>query len=165
MSDISAINVSDYLTNKAIEQSDPLTLMQALKLTYIAQGFHLSLTDKPFFYEKIEAWKHGPVIQELYDHLRSIKEKESYLIKTKQEESNVQFNEKQRDILTVVFGKYAKISAWDLSVMTHKRGTPWNKTYSNNPYGVIDENLIKEHFQTIVSPRSFIILFADIKHS
>ena len=69
METVTAIDVSNYLTNKAIDQNRPLTVMQALKLTYLAQGYHLSLEDKPFFKEQVEAWKYGPVIRELYDYL------------------------------------------------------------------------------------------------
>ena len=165
MSSVSSINVSNYFTNKAINESDPLTVMQALKLTYIAQGFHLSLKDGPFFQENIEAWRHGPVVRELYDHLCKIKNQEegNHLIEQPQR-SDVQFNEKQKDILTVVFGKYANISAWDLSEMTHKRGTPWEVTYSSNPNSVIDLDLIKEHFKSIISPFSFAILLEEIKY-
>ena len=163
MSDITAINVSDCFTNKAIEQKDPLTVMQALKLTYIAQGFHLSLTEKLFYSENIEAWKHGPVVQTLYNHLCQIKS-ENHIIQEKQD-IDVQFDEEQTDILTVVFGKYAKLGAWDLSELTHKRGTPWEITYSNGPNGIIKPELIAEHFRSIVTTRSFAILLENIKYS
>ena len=122
MSDVSAISVSDYFTNKAIKQNNPLTVMQALKLTYIAQGFHLSLTEEPFFSEEIKAWRYGPVIEELYDHLCRIKN-DKHIINERQE-INIEFDEGQIDILNVVFEKYAKLGAWDLSELTHKRNSP-----------------------------------------
>ena len=80
---VTAINVSDYFTNKAIEQDKKLTVMQALKLTYIAQGFHLALTEECFFEEKIEAWQYGPVVKGLYEHLRKIKDSEGHTISKK----------------------------------------------------------------------------------
>ena len=166
MNNITAINVSNYFTNKAIEEKNPLTLMQALKLTYIAQGFHLSLEGEPFFKEKIEAWKHGPVVKELYDHLCEIRDEDGISIKKEQDIKNVSFNEKQIDILDVVFGEYAKLGGWDLSVLTHKRGAPWQITYYDKGKNcVIDLNLIEDHFKKIVGPRSFAILLAEIKYS
>ena len=161
MSTLTAINISDYFTNKAIEEKHPLTIMQALRLTYIAQGFHLSLMDKPFFQEEIHAWKHGPVVKNLYDHLSKISE--NYIIKKKQDINDIHFEKKQLDILNVVFGKYAKLQAWDFSGLTYKKGTPWEITYKNNPEGdgVIKKELIKSHFKKMITDYSFSVLLSE----
>ena len=72
------------------------------------------------------------------------------------------FNSKQKDILRVVFGKYAWLGAWDLSDLTHKSGTPWEETYSNKPNGLIDTDSIKEHFKKIITDFSFAILLSEL---
>ena len=48
MKQVTAMHVSDYFTNKAIDESRPLTVMQTLKLAYMAEGFHLSLEGNSF---------------------------------------------------------------------------------------------------------------------
>ncbi len=163
MSTITAIHVSNFFTNKAIKENSPLSIMQALKLTYIAQGFHLSLTENSFFNDKIEAWKYGPVITNLYYHLKRIMDEKVYLIKEEQD-VKVDFNDKQNDILKVVFGKYAKLGAWELSELTHKTGTPWEETYKDNPNSEIDIDLIKKHFKGVINNDSFVILLSFVKY-
>ena len=37
----------------AIDQGKPLTILEALRWTYLAQGYHLSLEEEPFFEEEV----------------------------------------------------------------------------------------------------------------
>ena len=71
------------------------------------------------------------------------------------------FKDIQKKILRVVFKKYGVLSAWDLSELTHMKGTPWEITYSQSPDSVIKRGLIEEHFKEIVSPLSFAILLSQ----
>ena len=47
-----------------------LTQMQLLKLTYIAHGWNLAVNGEPLVSEPVEAWNYGPVIRDLYNHIR-----------------------------------------------------------------------------------------------
>ena len=59
----SAELVADFL----LANSDrKLTPMEVNKLVYISHGWMLALHDESLISEKIEAWKHGPVIPSLY---------------------------------------------------------------------------------------------------
>ena len=160
-SKITALNVSNYFTNKAINKGDTLTVMQALKLTYIAQGFHLALEEKPFFAEKIYAWRYGPSIQEVYDHLKKVSTDNP--IETKQNDVS-SFNKKQEEILRVVFNKYVKFDAWSLSQLTHRPGTPWHQSYKEEEENsLISQHIIKKYFkENIVTPESFILLLCEV---
>ena len=160
MDQVTAIHVSNYFTNTAIDRKHPFTIMQALKLTYISQGFHLSLEKgNPFFQDVIYAWKHGPVIESLYIYLKNqIGSANAYLIKVKSPDHLSLFKDRQMQILDVVFSKYGLLSAWDLSELTHKEGTPWTIAYNNSPNSIIQQDLIKEHFEEIITPLSFTIL-------
>lgn len=51
----------------------PLTNMQLQKLMYYAQGFSLALLGKPMYEDDIEAWRHGPVVPDLYQDLKMFK--------------------------------------------------------------------------------------------
>ena len=164
MNRITAINVSNYFTNRAIDQGFPFTIMQALKLTYIAQGFHLSLKGgDPFFEEDVFAWEHGPVIKDLYFHFKDqLVSDNSYMIKNKQPSDSFSlFRDMQKQILYVVFNKYGILSGWDLSELTHKEGTPWAITYNQSPNSIISKDLIKRHFEKIITPLSFSILLSQ----
>jgi len=66
----SAINVARYLLElaKGDDESQPLTPMHIHKLLYLAQGWHLAVRGEPLFHDRIEAWRHGPVIPEVNRH-------------------------------------------------------------------------------------------------
>ncbi len=170
---VTAIDVGEYLITRAIEAGDGRkpTMMQILKLAYIAQGFHLSLYGKPLFEEPVHAMKYGPVVKKLYDHLITRKEGGSrYTIDEPEKDRDLSHLDKtQRDILNVVFAKYGNLSGWDLSELTHKQGSPWATTYYGktpdyeNPCGedkIIDRDLIKKYYKTIIDQESFVILLS-----
>ena len=170
---IDVIDVGEYLITRAIEAGDGRkpTMMQILKLAYIAQGFHLSLYGKPLFKEPIHAMKYGPVVKKLYDHLITRKEGGSrYTINDPDKDRDLSHLEKtQRDILNVVFVRYGNLSGWDLSELTHKQGSPWATTYYGktpdyeNPCGedkIIKTDLIEKYYKTIINPESFVILLS-----
>ena len=58
--------MADYIT--AIGGGN-LTLLQILKMTYLSHGYTLAITGKPLIYNKVEAWKYGPVIPIVYNAL------------------------------------------------------------------------------------------------
>ena len=156
-----SIDVGEYFTDKIIDNGGRPSIMQILKLSYIAQGFHLSLEDKPFFDDKVYAWKHGPVIKNLYEHLKKRCNDNSPFIKGKYPSAYL-FNDKQKDILRVVFQEYASLNAWDLSALTHRQGTPWAEIFDEkNRDKIIDVDSIKNHFKQIISPITFAISLSE----
>lgn len=46
--------------------ADSISNLKLQKLLYYAQGSYLALTNEPLFNENILAWKHGPVVNEVY---------------------------------------------------------------------------------------------------
>lgn len=49
----------------------PLSVMELIKLTYISHGWHLEMYGGPLFHNRIEAWRHGPVIPDVYHAFQS----------------------------------------------------------------------------------------------
>lgn len=44
-----------------------MTPMKLHKLLYYCQGWHLAWYGRPLFVDRIEAWRHGPVVPAVYD--------------------------------------------------------------------------------------------------
>lgn len=66
---LATLDVARYLIRAAVgddEDSDLLSQMRLHKLLYYAQGWHLAVFGEPLFAGRIEAWKHGPVVREVY---------------------------------------------------------------------------------------------------
>lgn len=57
--------------SKAIlQKSRPISNLKLQKLLYYVQGWNLGLYREPVFYERIEAWVHGPVVPAAFHEYR-----------------------------------------------------------------------------------------------
>ena len=141
----------------AIKENNPLTLMQILKLCYIAHGFCLAFLGKPLSKNNPEAWKFGPVFPEIYHSLKfygnnPIKE----VIKSIKVGSNdlfvsiiERFSHEEEEIILFVYENYGSLNGWELSSLTHQEGTPWHKVWEEegNALGTkISDDEIKKHY-------------------
>ena len=120
---------------------DPLSLLKLLKLLYYAEGCSLAARGYSLFDEKILAWDHGPVVEEVWRAYN----KAPYNLEFGTEEDLASVNkisEEDNAFLEEVFNVFGKYSAWGLRNKTHEE-TPWKSTPRN---GVIDRNIIKDYF-------------------
>ncbi len=144
-----------------LSQQNGLTLMQLLKLSYIAHGFNLALLNKPLADEYAEAWKFGPVFPSIY---HEFKYEKPGLIKDKAKRVNtktntledfiVDFSENEKIIMKFTFDKYGKLDGWKLSAITHAKGTPWHTAWKEGQYirgYSIKNELIKEYYKNLIS--------------
>ena len=60
-----------FITVGSYNEGSEMTNARINKLLYFAQGRHLATYGKPLFDEKIEAWKFGPIIEEIYHSFKS----------------------------------------------------------------------------------------------
>ena len=67
-----AADIARHLIRLAAEEpgGEPMTAMRLHKLLYYCQGWHLAWYGRPLFPERIEAWKHGPVVPDVWDQSR-----------------------------------------------------------------------------------------------
>jgi uncharacterized phage-associated protein len=139
--------VANYLIAKAAPRGlDPL---QVMKLTYIAHGFTLGLTSRPLLEDDVEAWKFGPVVRRLYKNLPG---GSAPIMEPIVPAIPADLQNDERAIVDSVFDLYGHLSGWDLSMLTHRPGSPWEKTW--NTYGqnaVIPQDLIREHYKGIMA--------------
>jgi len=154
----------EAIANEFLEKSD-LTQMQLQKLVYIAHGWTLALTDEALVSEEPRAWDYGPVFPGLREHvkyagkepLRSRIHKNDnnpfafFENKDRGEPYKAVLTADERLILDTVWDRYGHLSAFDLSNLTHRNGTPWSIVY-RSPAGrssPISNRLIKEHYLEI----------------
>lgn len=159
-------HTSMAVANEFLKKPDALgrlTQMQLLKLTYIAHGWNLAVNGQALIGEPVEAWNYGPVIRDLYNHLkfygnepitRPLSNGDSlgnriYGIKPdKTHEYSEEFLPKEQEVIDQVWERYKNYSAYQLSMMTHRPGTPWFETYFG-PGGknrLIPNSAIRNHY-------------------
>ena len=158
----SSILIADYILAKANDMNKLLTPMQVLKLTYISEGYSLAIDKERLFGDRIEAWKHGPVIPTLYHQLKKYgNEYVSRLLHCGTPISNDYTKDRLKDmkntlgnkslLLDVIVEKYGKLTGNQLSNLTHDGDTPWKKSYKRWKRGTeIPSNVIQKHYEELV---------------
>ncbi|MGB0879210.1 MAG: Panacea domain-containing protein [Polaribacter sp.] len=138
-----------HIANKIIASTDVehgelISNLKLQKLLYYMQGYFIAVFGKQLFENEIEAWQYGPVIRDVYNHFKSngsssINIESGAIIAELNDEEDALFNE--------VLNEYGQYSAIKLMNMTHEE-LPWVKTFSENPQGVISNDLMIEYFKT-----------------
>ena len=144
------------IANYFIKHSEQgLTLMQVMKLSYIAHGLKLGLGMGPMSEELAEAWKYGPVFPSVYHEFKYEPPGKITALGTDIDEMTPitsNFIDRENNILNLVHDAYGGIEGWKLSALTHKKNTPWYNAYHNGGgkdlRGVtIPNNEIENHFK------------------
>lgn len=142
----SAITIADQILRIAKARGKELTPLQLMKLVYISHGWSFPLRGRDLFTNRIEAWKYGPVIPDLYQATKHYgRNPISASAIGDPQEAVVDAQTKQ--FLENVFDVYGHMSGIALSSLTHQSGTPWQQTFQPNLFGIeIPDALIRDHY-------------------
>jgi uncharacterized phage-associated protein len=153
-----ARQVANCLLDLADRHTVPITHLALQKLVYFCHGLAYARFGQPLILNRIEAWKNGPVVRELYFSFNGFADRPisaratAMNIRTRlQERILYDFPRATSDHIEETFNVYGPISAGRLVAMTHEKGTPWERTIraasKNANVGMhIDESLIREFF-------------------
>ncbi|HLL88867.1 MAG TPA: type II toxin-antitoxin system antitoxin SocA domain-containing protein [Tepidisphaeraceae bacterium] len=131
--------------------------MKLLKLVYIAHGWSLAYFDQPLIYNRIEAWKFGPVIPDLYHRIKQfgVGSVPSGVLTGG---CPVELSEPQKRLLDTVWKAYGGFDGIRLSAMTHQPNTPWDTVWNKNRGSTyrgaqISNDLIRGHYKQMMHER------------
>ena len=117
--------------------------MSILKLTYIAHGKHLAETDTPLFLNKIQAWRYGPVIVDVYHAFCSQGMKVTVPLPNMPDV----IDSSDTELLEEAWDKYGKLPPFRLSRLTHVSEGPWDIAVEiGGWYAEIPDKLIRQHY-------------------
>ncbi|MEN2785816.1 Panacea domain-containing protein [Sphingomonas qilianensis] len=149
--------VANAVLDEARVQGKSLTIMQLLKLVYIAHGWSLALLKAPLVDQQPEAWQHGPVFPSVYREFRRFGSQPIVgnavgpfgMVPT------AKLSSQQSAVIQSVVKSYGDMHAFSLSRITHEPGTPWSQTYRGG-LGNSDEipnAIISEHYTKLADER------------
>jgi len=141
-----AIDVAKRLIHLAANEDEPdfLTPMQLQKLLYYAQGWSLALCGKPLFNEPILAWKHGPVVREVFNSFKHLKD---LPIRAADVPAPIDLDRDEEQHIEYVWSFYSGYSASALRKMTHEE-RPWIDARGGIPEAAPgDEEITQESMQ------------------
>ncbi len=127
-------------------EDEKMTLLKLLKLLYYAEGCSLALDDRSLYDEKIMAWEHGPVVEEVW---RSFDDAYNlYIDETDMSESISKISESDKELLEDVYTVFGKYSASGLRNKTHGE-SPWlDATHNGQVFNAeIPRPAIKAYFK------------------
>ena len=157
----SSRDVANYILEQADAKGIKLTLMQLLKLLYIAHGWSLVLTDTPLLDNQPQAWQYGPVYPHVYKAFSKAGANPipSHMRATDRTTGAVCWpaNMSAQHVLLVddIIASYGKKHAFELSNITHKPQTPWAITFEKSgPYKEIAESLMLDHYSQLKAERN-----------
>jgi uncharacterized phage-associated protein len=111
----SVLDVAQYI----VDRQGPTDAMKLQKLVYYCQAWSMVWIGRPLFIERIEAWRDGPVVRELF-----AAHKGRFLVSSVQGGKSSTLTDEQKDIIDSVLGYYAGRTAQWLSERTHSE-RPW----------------------------------------
>ena len=151
---LEGIDVAKYILSKI-----KCTQLKLQKLVYLCFADYLCDTGKKLFTDKIYAFKYGPVVDTVYKSYKEYGykpiEQETEDIDSKNvfempAKSRIIFAEDGiKKILSIdkTLKKYGNLSASELVDLTHRKETPWFKTFKGTEevYSSIDPDIIKQY--------------------
>ena len=156
---VDARGVANLLLVKGQAEDINLDLMKLLKLTYIAHGWVLGLTERPLFREQVLAWPYGPVIREVYNAFRNfgasaVTSPASCSIGLKWRPIEAELTSEVSEIVQDVWDEYKSFTGLQLSTLTHKPRTPWAQVTAGKEEAqirdiLIPNELIRDHYRTL----------------
>ena len=147
MQTLKAYDIALYFLFRAreLEAGEVISNLKMQKLLYYAQGHFFALYDEPLFEERIEAWRYGPVVKNVYDRFAKytnlaidFKELENYNAKL--------YTKEHLDTLPFLFNRYNSFSAWELVLKTHEEPL-WKKYFDKYNTNEIPFEELKAFFK------------------
>jgi phage protein len=157
-----ALSVANYFIDLAGKEGKSIRPLKLMKLVYMAYGYGLALINRSIIdprFDKVEAWRYGPVIPSVYHSFKQYRE-QPVTEKTVVMESNTKYvvkfvepkleDKKARDVCNFVWNRYKDYSDSELVELLHGRATPWAQVYREGENNPIPEIMTKLFYKGLV---------------
>ena len=161
--EVNALAVANYFVELSERDKVPLHLLGLVKRVYIAHGFSLAITGRPLIdprFDRIEAWKYGPVIPSVYHSFKHNKydpiKEPAVIARWSASEAKEKFdvpkleNEDDKRLVELIWKRYIKLSDRDLVSLTHEPGTPWSMAYIEGENRVIPDERTRDYYEKVM---------------
>lgn len=144
---------------KGIEEGQFVTQMKLQKMVYFAHGYHLAKYGEPLIIEQFEAWKFGPVVQDIYQTYKlygSDPIMDTYFLpKPPRNYRYKPLSDSAVDSIEYTWKVTKLLSANQLSQWSHLDGSPWARVYDPTKSSTtIPDESIREFFQNLLAEQA-----------
>lgn len=134
-----------------------VTLMQLIKLVYLADGWSTALRNRPMSKLGPQAWQYGPVYPTVYKAFKrfgSGQITDKAKVQGTEIEISEEFTPDEDALLLQIVESYGRHHAFRLSEIMHREGTPWAQTVKNQGmYAEIPLDIMAKHFSELRAQR------------
>lgn len=117
-----ARQLANWFIQKSGTTLNTLTLSQLFKLIYIAHERYIEKSGRPLVINRIEAWRNGPVIPDVYE---AFKDQGVYVETPNPKFASATIGNAVEQLLVEVYGEFGRMSIPALAKITNSRNTPW----------------------------------------
>lgn len=159
-----ALSIANYFIELAQKGHTSITHLGLMKRVYIAYGFCLAILGRSVLderFDRVEAWKYGPVIPSVYHSFKQYKDKpitEKTVVMTwnadkgKAEYETPELEDTDvRKVVRMVWERYKGMSDNEMVTLTHRKGTPWSLCYVPNMNAAIPDSFTKLFYEKLVN--------------
>ena len=151
MKTYTAVDIAKRFLELAQQEGIALSNMKLQKLVFFSQVVAMKMFRHPIHSNASLAWDFGPVVKELYDLVHQFSTKERKMFSLNESDFAEAFKNAARidasDVLGItkaVWNRFKNWTAFQLSDLTHRPGSPWATVYARSQYAVIPLDLIME---------------------
>ena len=157
-----ALSVANYFIELAQKEGTPVHLLGLVKRVYIAHGFALALLEHGLLdsrFDKVEAWKYGPVIPSVYHSFKQFRAKEitekTVVMEWDEKNQCPTFEtpdltgRDEKRIVEMVWKRYRGYSDSELVDLTHRKGTPWDLCFIKGENVAIPDILTEDYYRRL----------------
>lgn len=137
-----AMNIASEIIRQYGEQHKAITNLKLQKVLYYVQVYSLQNEGQALFNDDFQAWRHGPVIPEVYDVFRKYVSDEIKADDKTVLSNRVEIDEITRGVIEKIVEKTLTLDAWEMVYKTHET-RPWKDTYIPNMNCVITKEQIR----------------------
>lgn len=146
--------VANTFIQRALKEGrSDMSPMKIQKLMWFLNGWNLAIRGVPASNASFQAWKFGPVIENLYHQLKLYGggPVTSYVLEPESATGELKAfvvsdaDKPFQEVVDLTWDKYVGFSATQLSAMTHVAGSPWSEALAQGKK-VIDNDSIRKYF-------------------
>ena len=141
------LDIARALLCIAEQERYPIDNLKLQKILYFAQALSLVRNGKVLFPEKIEAWKHGSVIGEVYKEFKKYGSK-NIACEEEYKESLALLTKKEKSVLEDMLETLKKYDGKDLRKITHSH-KPWREAYKAGKSVEITPEVLKSYYRGV----------------
>lgn len=146
---ISTQAAANTFLEMAFEEKIDVSPMKLQKLLYFANKRYLKDANEPLFAEAFQPWKYGPVLNSVYYEFQSYRAEPIKRFARDASDNVYLLNRDCGDEVLInafdeTWRKYKNRTGIELSKLTHKEGSAWEKAVQNKYTELRDEDIQNE---------------------